>query len=170
MIKADSLPDRLQRYRTLIVTALSLVTADQLSKLWVRHNIALGNFLPREGILRLTHNTNTGGVFGLFPEHTTTLIAASAVLIVVLLVLHHYLELNHPLPNVAFGLILGGAVGNLIDRIWLREVTDFIAVRLWRNFHWPPFNFADSAVVIGTIILVCSLIFSNKFNVKSNQP
>lgn len=128
-----------------------------------------GSSIPPEGILRLTYITNTGGVFGLFPEHTTALIIASAATIVVLLILHHYLGFNHTPPNVAFGLILGGAVGNLIDRVWRHEVTDFIDIQLWHDFHWPPFNFADSAVVAGVVILIGWLIYASKRGIEPGQ-
>ena len=62
---------------------------------------------------------------------------------------------------IAYGLVIGGAVGNLIDRFRLGYITDFIDVKLWGSFHWPVFNIADSAIVIGTAIFAISLFLSS---------
>ena len=140
------------------LTALLLVTADQLSKLWVRSNLAIGESLFEIGFFRLTRVHNTGAVFGLFQGQSflLTIIASvgvAALLLYALFFHHKFPFLDNRLGKLALGLVLGGTVGNLIDRRYLGYVTDFIDF----NF-WPAFNIADSAIVVGTIILAYSLI------------
>ena len=76
------------------------------------------------------------------------------------MLLFRYLSSATTLSTVAAGLILGGAAGNLMDRLRFGFVIDFIDIRLWGNFHWPAFNFADAAIVIGTAALAYFLIRS----------
>jgi signal peptidase II len=140
------------------LTALLLVTADQLSKLGIRSNLVIGESLFEVGFFRLTRVHNTGAVFGLFQGQSfpLTIIASVGVaaLLLYALFFHRTLPfLGNRLGRLALGLVLGGTVGNLIDRIYLGYVTDFIAVSIW-----PTFNIADSAVVVGITILAYSLI------------
>ena len=140
------------------LTALLLVTADQLSKLGIRSNLVIGESLFEVGFFRLTRVHNTGAVFGLFQGQSfpLTIIASVGVaaLLLYALFFHRTLPfLGNRLGRLALGLVLGGTVGNLIDRIYLGYVTDFIAVSIW-----PAFNIADSAVVVGITILAYSLI------------
>ena len=143
-----------QRYLVFVVTTVLWVTADQISKSWVRNNIVPGNTLHIKGILSFTYLTNTGGVFGMFQGHVEVFIITSVIIILALFFFHYYFKVDHPLPNFAFGLIMGGAIGNMIDRIFFRQVTDFIDIRLWNNYHWAPFNIADSGVVVGAILTI----------------
>ena len=140
------------------LTALLLVTADQFSKLGIRSNLAIGESLFEMGFFRLIRVHNTGAAFGLFQGQSflLTIIAlvGVATLLLYTLFFHRKLPfLGNRLGKLALGLVLGGTVGNLIDRIYLGYVTDFIAVGIW-----PAFNIADSAIVVGTIILAYSLI------------
>ena len=140
------------------LTALLLVVADQLSKLWIRSNLAIGGSLFEVGFFRLTRVHNTGAVFGLFQGQSflLTIIALVGVAALVLYAIFFHrtlLFLNNRLGKLALGLVLGGTVGNLIDRIHLGYVTDFIDFNLW-----PAFNIADSAIVVGTIILAYFLL------------
>ncbi len=140
------------------LTALLLVTADQLSKLGIRSNLAIGESLFEVGFFRLTRVHNTGAVFGLFQGQSFSLtiiaLVGVAALLLYALFFHRKLPfLDNRLGKLALGLVLGGTVGNLIDRIYLGYVTDFIAVSIW-----PTFNIADSAIVVGIIILAYSLI------------
>ena len=141
------------------LTALLIAAADQLIKLWIRSNLAIGESLPEAGFFRITHIHNTGAAFGLFQGQSFALIMVSFVGVVVILVYVLFFYRRFPLPNntlgrIALGLILGGTVGNLIDRLYFGYVTDFIYVGNW----WPAFNIADSAVVVGVIILAYSLL------------
>ncbi len=144
-------------------TALPLVAADQLSKLWIRSNLAIGESLFEVGFFRLTRVHNTGAVFGLFqgqsfPLTIIALVGVAAILLFALRFSHHFPSLNNSLGKVSLGLILGGTMGNLIDRLRFGYVTDFIDVGIW-----PSFNIADSSVVVGVIIVVCSLLFPAVF-------
>jgi len=139
-------------------TALPLVAADQLSKFWIRSNLAIGESLFETGFFRLTHVHNSGAAFGLFQGQSffltiVALVAVAALLLYAFFFRHKFPFLDNRLGKLAFGLVLGGAVGNLIDRIYLGYVTDFIDFSIW-----PAFNIADSATVVGAIILAYSLI------------
>ncbi len=140
------------------LTTLLLVVADQLSKLGIRSNLAIGESLFEVGFFRLTRVHNTGAVFGLFqgqsfPLTIIALVGVAALLLYALFFHRKLPFLDNRLGKLALGLVLGGTVGNLIDRIYLGYVTDFIAVSIW-----PAFNIADSAIVVGIIILAYSLI------------
>ena len=134
------------------------MAADQLSKLWIRSDLAIGESLFEVGFFRLTRIHNSGAAFGLFQGQSflLTIIASVGIIALLLYALffhHSFPFLGNRLGKLALGLVLGGTVGNLIDRIYLGYVTDFIAVSIW-----PAFNIADSAIVVGTIILAYSLI------------
>ncbi len=140
------------------LTALLVVAADQLSKIWIRSNLVVGQFLPETGFFRLTRTHNTGAAFGLFQDQTLALTIVASVGIVVLLlcallIYRRFPVLDNRLGKSALGLVLGGTVGNLIDRLRFGYVTDFIDVGIW-----PTFNVADSSVVVGVIILAYSFL------------
>ena len=143
------------RVLPLLLVSLLVIGADQLSKYLVRANMELGQSIPSEGIVRLTYTTNTGGAFGLFANQTFLLSVTAVVGIAVLVLYLRYLPLGSTLLRLGLGLDLGGAVGNLIDRVRLGEVTDFIDVGFW-----PVFNLADSAIVVGTFLIVYYLLFA----------
>lgn len=138
----------------LSLVALSVVLLDQWSKAWIRGSLALGESWPESGLLRLTHVANTGSAFGFFTGQTVFLIAITVVVLAMTPVLMRYVCQRYPavlqLPYpVCLGLVAGGAVGNLIDRLRFGFVTDFIDVQLWHGFHWPAFNVADASIVVG---------------------
>ena len=138
-----------------LVAAASIIALDQLTKLWVRSNSAL---LPPSGesFLNLVYRENTGSIFGLLPGQVFLLIITTVIVLVAILLVRHYL-LPTALSNVSLGLLFGGATGNLIDRFRFGYVVDFIDLRLWNDFHWPAFNFADAAIVTGILLLIYSL-------------
>ncbi len=138
--------------------ALLIVVADQLGKLWIRSNLAVGESVFELGFFRLTHVSNTGAAFGIFRGHTLPLTVVSCVGIALLLLYaflfyRQFPQLDRWLAWTGLGLILGGTIGNLIDRLRLGYVTDFIDFGFW-----PAFNVADSAIVIGVIIFAYSLL------------
>lgn len=142
------------------VAALVLLV-DQVSKYLVLTNLSVGEMWNPLAFLRpfvtLTHVTNTGAAFGLFQEHGT-LFAIVAVLVVGgILVFYRYLPPSEILLKVSLGLQLGGAVGNLLDRLRLGNVVDFIDFKIW-----PVFNLADAAIVAGVAILAFYLLFSKE--------
>lgn len=141
--------------------ALGVVGLDQLTKSICVAEIPLHARIPIiDGYLALTHVHNRGMAFGLFNGVDATwlrwLLAAVAVAAVVIIWSYARQE-SHRLPVlIAFGAILGGAVGNLIDRILHGYVIDFILAH-WRHHEWPAFNVADSAITIGGVILFLAL-------------
>jgi signal peptidase II len=160
MLNSDSMNGlKLPNVRTtqsflLIILAVSVIALDQLTKYLVRANMEWGQSIPSEGFIRLTYTTNTGGAFGIFANQTFLLAIAAVLGILVFLVYFRYIPLENRLLKVGLGLDLGGAIGNLIDRLRFGEVTDFIDIG-----PWPVFNVADSAIVVGTVFIVYYLIF-----------
>lgn len=143
----------------LFVFSLSIliltISLDQITKNIITSMIPLGQSMPTTGFFRLTHVTNTGSAFGLFTDQTTMLTLASFVGIGVLLLFHYSHQIRTVFVHVCLGLQLGGAAGNLYDRIILGHVIDFIDVGIW-----PVFNIADSAIVVGLLGLMLALMFS----------
>ena len=135
--------------------ALAVVGFDQLTKYLIRANMTLdGPSIPEEGFIRLTYTTNTGGAFGLLANQTFLLILAVFIAIAIVILYLRYLPADSMVLNVGLGLDLGGAIGNLIDRLRFGEVTDFIDVGAW-----PVFNIADSAITVGTVLIAYYLLF-----------
>jgi len=155
--------NRLNRVQLGLVLGSSflLMTLDQLSKSWIRDNFAIGESWPESGILRITHVTNTGASFGLFANQSTILAILSIIIVIGIIIIIRHLTYITNLSMVASGLVIGGAVGNLIDRFRLGYITDFVDFHLWGNIHWPVFNLADSAIVIGTALFAISLFLSS---------
>jgi signal peptidase II len=137
-----------------LIIAACIVALDQISKLWVRSNITLYESVPILGCLSLTNVRNTGSAFGLFVNQAFLLALIAIIGVVAILLFYRYFSKSSMLGVSALSLVFGGAIGNLIDRLRFGYVTDFIDVRLWHNFHWPSFNVADSAITVGSIVLV----------------
>ena len=140
------------------VTAAVVVVLDQLTKLWVKNGIPLYSSWPETGFLRITHGQNTGAAFGMFQDSRLilTIISSTGVIVVLYIALwfsRRFTFLTWKTSMLALGLILGGTVGNLIDRAFIGHVTDFIKVG-----PWPDFNIADSSLVVGGILLAFNLI------------
>jgi len=159
MQKASN-PQGMWRNVVFPLTALLVVVADQLTKLWITSSLGIGESLFEAGIFQIVRIQNTGSSFGLFQDHPFALIIVAFVGIALLLfyalfAYRRYPILSSRLGITALGLILGGIIGNLIDRLRLGGVTDFISVG-W----WPAFNIADSALVVGTIIFAYSLLLA----------
>jgi signal peptidase II len=147
----------------LIVAAL-IVTFDQLSKLWIRAHLALGESLPLTDRLSLTYVGNTGSAFGLLANRTVLLIIIGIASLLIVLLFLRYLSQVTTLSMVSIGLVWGGAVGNFIDRLRFGYVTDFIYFRLWGDFYWPAFNIADAAITVGVFVLIYSFYKSGVFS------
>jgi len=138
--------------------ALLVVAADQLSKIWIRSNLLIGQSLFEVGFFRIIHLHNTGAVFGLFQGQSflltiIALIGIAVLLVYALVIYRGFSFLDNWLSRSALGLVLGGAVGNLIDRLHFGYVTDFIDFGFW-----PAFNIADSTVTVGVILFAFSLL------------
>ena len=128
-----------------------------------------------EGFFYLTHVRNRGAAFGLFatvPEdiRLTLFIGISVVAIGIILSFFSKLAPGDRLSALALGLILGGALGNLIDRVRYGEVVDFLHFRLWQGYSWPDFNLADSFIVVGVALLLLELLASEGEKSASPTP
>ncbi len=132
---------------------LAALVADQLSKAIVLLNMYPGQSIPESGFFRITYVTNSGSAFGLFPNQTLFLIIASFVGIGILLVFYRIHRVSSPILRISLGLQLGGAIGNLMDRLRLGHVVDFIDVGAW-----PVFNLADSSIVVGLVGLLFTML------------
>ena len=145
------------RDKVLLGTVIGAFVLDQLSKRAITSLMSLGESWPAEGFFRITYGTNSGTAFGLFPNQTTLLIVVSLVAIGFLF----YFYRAHAMPSLvlrfAIGLQLGGAFGNLIDRVRNGEVVDFIDVG-----PWPIFNLADSSIVVGIFILMATFLLTKE--------
>jgi signal peptidase II len=142
--------------------------ADRGTKTWVSLHIPLGGAIPViPRFLRITHWTNEGAAFSLFADSASphavrwalisfTLFAALVILVVLVRIGDRF-----TLTSVALALILGGAIGNVHDRILYGSVIDFIEVHIF-TYHWPDFNVADSSVVIGACLLMLDSLRSPK--------
>jgi len=149
------------RLRLLLIVAASVVTLDQLSKLWIDAKRPQIELLP--GFLDLHYVENAGAIFGLIQGHSELSIALGIAASVIILVFVYYFPPSTTVGMVSFGLILGGAVGNLIDRIRLGYVIDFVSIHVQELFHWPTFNIADAALTVGIITLIYYFYESGAF-------
>ncbi len=149
----------------LLAFLISLVS-DVVSKVLVTQHLSFADRVPViEGFFYLTHVRNTGAAFGLFADapvafRLTFFISTSFIAIGIIFSFFRKLAPDDRLAAVALGMILGGAAGNLADRIRLGEVVDFLHFRLWGGYSWPDFNFADSFIVVGVGVLVLELLAS----------
>ena len=154
--------------QTVLFTVLFLlvIILDQLTKLWVVQNFVL--YESREiigGLFNLTYLTNTGAAFGILAGHPAWwrqcfFISVALAALVAIYILHRKISHESRWYTVSLAMIAGGAVGNLIDRIRLGSVVDFLDF-YFSSHHWPAFNVADSAITVGvTIFLVIGFMQS----------
>ncbi len=151
----------MERYRTATIVAAAVVILDQLSKWLVVKYVPFYDRIELLPFLDITHIINRGAAFGMFRDlpESVRLPFFALVLIAAVVVIFFFLKKAEPgnqLLVISLGLIMGGAIGNSIDRFRLRYVTDFIDFHWFGNpaLHWPPFNFADSAITIGVILIL----------------
>jgi signal peptidase II len=153
----------MRKYHFLI--ALLVVLLDRASKWLVATNIRLhDSIVVIPGFFRLTHVQNTGAAFGLFADSSSEWKVGILILfsVLALLVVSALLWKNsHAMTTTGVGLalILGGALGNLWDRLLSGQVVDFLDFYVG-SYHWPAFNLADSAIVVGALLLVTEILFS----------
>ena len=140
----------------LAVVALAAVVADQLTKHVVASQIQLDTAVKLIGPVSIRHVQNSGIAFGLFSSATAVVIVLTTVAVGWMLVFFARSGARHPALPVALGLLIGGSVSNLVDRVRLGYVTDFLDLR-W----WPAFNLADASIVIGVAVLLGSLLLAD---------
>ena len=137
-----------------LVTAILVLVADQVTKNLVIERVPENSSIEIiRGFLYITHVKNSGAAFGMFQGYTNILAIISMVAIVLIIILKVILKLDFAFYNVSLGFILGGAIGNLIDRYLMGEVTDFINLRFI-----PVFNIADSSLIIGFCLIIILII------------
>ena len=159
---------RPRRLPWLLLISAVVIVADRLTKTWVSAHIPLGGAIPIiPRFLRITHWTNEGAAFSLFADTASphavrwalvafTLVAALVIFIVLLRLGNQF-----TFTTIALALILGGALGNVHDRIVYGSVIDFIEVHIF-SYHWPDFNVADSSVVTGACLLLLDSILPHR--------
>jgi len=136
----------------LALIAVAAVGADQLTKQVVARTLALGDEVEIAGPFSIHHVYNSGIAFGLFSSATSVVIALTALAVLWMLVFFARSGARHPVLPVALGFVLGGSVSNLVDRVRLGHVTDFLDLRFW-----PAFNLADVFIVVGVATLFGAL-------------
>ncbi len=147
-----------------LIVAFLVIACDQISKLIVVEKlIPIGSYNLIDGVLRFTYVENRGAAFGMLSDSRAVFMALSIIIIVMMgLAIWKYHGISKPV-DLCMGLILGGGIGNMIDRIRLGYVVDFIDFYVF-DFWKYVFNIADSAVVVGCLFFVALLFFDKKLN------
>ncbi|MGQ9811379.1 MAG: signal peptidase II [bacterium] len=146
-----------------LVIAGVVLAIDQLTKLAITHNLEFFERTPLFGnAVRFTYIRNTGAVFGLMKGAGTYFTFFSIVAAIVLFVVLFYARRSSTAVRISLGLVLGGAIGNLIDRFRYGAVVDFIDIGIRENLRWPCFNAADAAITIGVFVLIIFSLTSSR--------
>lgn len=149
----------------LLLISLVVIVLDRATKLLVAKKVAMGSavtVIPH--VFRITHVLNTGAAFSMFAESASPLavriglVTFSILAAVAVLVMLWRYGRTWSLASIGFALVLGGAVGNLYDRVALHYVIDFLEVHIF-GYHWPDFNVADSAISVGAVLLLAEMIW-----------
>jgi signal peptidase II len=148
-----SLAAQASQWAGLGAVVLAAIAADQLTKLIVSSQLELDESIHVIGPFSIHHVQNSGIAFGLFASATAIVTALTAIAVAWMLVFFARSGARHPVLPVALGLLIGGSTSNLIDRIRLGHVTDFLDFK-----YWPAFNLADTFIVVGVAILFVALM------------
>lgn len=160
----------------LLLLSVAIIAADRLTKYLVRQHLQLGQYhtvIP--GVFRISHVLNTGAAFSFMADSTSpetvrvALIAFSLVAIAVVGFMLWKAGRALTLTGIALALILGGAAGNLYDRLHYRHVIDFLEVHIV-HYHWPDFNLADSAIVVGACLLILEIFLPHSADESIGMP
>jgi len=148
------------------VTAILVALVDQFSKRLVTVRLMEGqswDIAPwLAPVFRITHVTNTGAVFGLFPGWGDFFAVIAAVVVVAIVFYYRHMSDGQWLVRVALGFQLGGAIGNLVDRLRQGCVVDFIDLNFWPLREWPIFNLADTSIVTGVALLALLMVWEEQ--------
>jgi signal peptidase II len=147
----------LSQWISLAAVGLAALGADQLTKAIVTNRLGLNDEVHVIGPFSIHHVTNSGIAFGLFASATSIVILLTSLAVTWMLYFFARSGSRHPVLPVALGLVIGGSVSNLVDRVRLGHVTDFLDVR-----YWPAFNLADTFIVVGVAALLLALILSDR--------
>ncbi len=148
------------RYRLLLIVSAAILILDQATKLYIDSRFALYESVTViQNFFAITYVRNKGAAFGILADSAYRVpffIAVAALAAIGILWYLHRLREDQRLLHGALTLVFAGAVGNLIDRIRLGEVIDFIDVH-WYQHHWPAFNVADSAITVGVTLMLADM-------------
>jgi signal peptidase II len=147
----------LHQWVSLGLVAVAALCADQLTKAIVTNRLDFGDEVHVIGPFSIHHVTNSGIAFGLFARATPIVILLTSIAVAWMLYFFARSGSRHPVLPVALGLVIGGSLSNLIDRVRLGHVTDFIDLK-----YWPAFNLADSFIVVGVAILLLALVAADR--------
>jgi signal peptidase II len=151
-----SLAAGIWQWAGLAAVAVTAIAADQVTKHVITSTLALDESVHVVGPLSIHHVQNSGIAFGLFSSATAGVTVITAIAVVWMLAFFARSGARHPVLPAALGLLIGGSLSNLVDRIRLGHVTDFIDFK-----YWPAFNLADSFIVIGVAILLAALVVTD---------
>ncbi len=152
------------KLRILVSVVALALPLDQISKILVELRLAHGDRIPIvDGFFYITHARNPGAAFGLFggvaaDGRVVAFAIISSIAILVIAAFYHRLAPGFRIQSLGLSLVLAGAAGNFIDRIWRGEVVDLLHVRLWGGYAWPDFNVADVCIVLGVAALMTDLL------------
>lgn len=150
---------KFSKYRLLLILAAAVLFLDQATKLWVVSLLPEGSFWPPHridvisGFFHIVHVTNTGAAWSMFSGYTWPLTAVGFVVLAFLFFFRKALELDQPKIQLGYGLIIGGIIGNMIDRIRIQKVIDFLDFQ-FGDYHFPSFNIADSGITVGVVLYI----------------
>ena len=162
----------MRKYALVLGIAAVTLILDQLTKWYIRHHFSLyESIVVIDSFFRITYVRNAGGAFGLLNQAASAwripfFLTVSCVAVAVLLLFVRRVQPGQWGLMLALGCILGGALGNLVDRMTSGEVTDFLEFH-WRSYYWPTFNVADSCITVGMVIL---MLYSFCGSSGSDQP
>jgi signal peptidase II len=145
------------QWLALAAIGFAAIAADQLTKYIVTSRLQLDDAVHVVGPFWIHHVQNSGIAFGLFASATVVVILLTAIAVSAMLIFFGRSGARHPILPVALGLVIGGSLSNLLDRVRLGYVTDFLDLR-----YWPAFNLADSFIVIGVLVLLAALVFAER--------
>ncbi len=163
---AEARPPEIATFRlhaTEVWTAIAIITADQVTKAALRASLPVHDSVDViPGFFSLTHVRNSGAAFGFlntveFPFKSTVLALVATCALIGIGVYAARLSVHERVARFGLSLVLGGAVGNLIDRLVLGSVVDFVDL-YWRDFHFWAFNVADASITIGVVVLMLDMM------------
>ena len=152
-----------RKYSFLFLFSGAIIALDQITKMWVRNNLEIGEvWMPwtwLEPYARFVHWYNTGVAFGMFQGLGDIFKILAIIVAIGIIYFYPRVPGGDWTLKIAMGMQLGGAVGNLIDRAWLGQVIDFIQL-YYDRWYWPAFNIADSAITVGAALLIVESLWS----------
>ncbi len=158
-----------KKWRIFVAFVLAVIICDQISKLIISRLMYRGQIIPViPHIFNITYVKNPNAAFGISIGSPVIMMVLTSLATALLIFYFAKLREKGSLLYVGLALIIGGAIGNLIDRIRMRQVIDFIEIGI-RQYKWPVFNIADSCVTIGIIVILWSWIFGKKSDVNPDN-